>query len=301
MPDTRGLFPARLTAEHVQPQVVAYYFKQWQGFQMPFHTHEFAEIMYVIDGTCDVELQLSSRQIDSVKLKKGEFIVLDATVPHRLLVGEAGPCRMLNVEFRYVPHSGALPSILQLAKEEEVVATFLKETESYLVLRDPDEVYYVMKSLVLELDKVAGRSEMLVQLLFVQLLVRIARLRAETLQGASEPSDFYVKQSMAFMQQNYDRDMQVKDIAQAVSLHPGYLQRIFKKVTGQTLMAYLTALRMEKACMLLLETDVPIAEICDYVGIGSRQYFHMLFKAHTNQTPAEYRNARHTHKLLVPR
>ena len=30
--------------------------------------------------------------------------------------------------------------------------------------------------------------------------------------------------------------------------------------------------------MLLQQTNIPISEISEYVGVGSRQYFHMLFK-----------------------
>ncbi|MOA11681.1 Bacterial regulatory helix-turn-helix protein, AraC family [compost metagenome] len=49
--------------------------------------------------------------------------------------------------------------------------------------------------------------------------------------------------------------------------------------------------------MLLRETDVAIADICDYVGVGSRQYFHAMFKKYTNQTPIAYRNSVNTQYL----
>jgi len=226
-----------------------------------------------------------------VSLKKGEFIILDANVPHRLIVDEANPCRMLNVEFRFVDCKGAFPSIRQLVSDEVVLSSLLKTQSSFLVLRDPDEVYHIMKSLVLELDKPGIKSEIMVQLLIAQLLIRIARLRAEADNNGLPQGEWYVRQSIDYLHQNYDREIQVKDIAGAVNLHPGYLQRIFKTQTKQTLMEYLTMIRMEKAKMLLVETDVPITEICDYVGVGSRQYFHMLFKMYTNQTPLEFRKS----------
>ncbi|WNR46316.1 AraC family transcriptional regulator [Paenibacillus roseipurpureus] len=294
------LFPTITTNHPVQPQVVAYYFKQWQGFHMAFHTHDATEIMYTIQGVCDVEMDRTPDQTDTVRLKKGEFILLDANVPHRLIVGDDEPCRMLNCEFRFAAQQGLMPSIQQLASNESQLASLLEVETPYLVLRDPDEVYHVMKSVVLELDKGQERSETMVQLLLAQLLIRIARLQRETVSGRLIQSEFYVRQSMDYMLQNYDREIQVKDIALAVNLHPGYLQRVFKAVTGQTLVQYLTAIRMEKAQMLLLETDIPISDISEYVGIGSRQYFHMLFKAHTNTTPTEYRNSMNTHKLMYP-
>ncbi|NOU68016.1 helix-turn-helix domain-containing protein [Paenibacillus sp. LMG 31461] len=300
MPQSTRLFPALLPNQPCHPHVVAYYFKQWQGFHMPFHRHDATEIMYTIHGFCEIEIQLSTTKTERVRLKKGEFILLNANIAHRLIVEDDEPCRMLNVEFRFTPQQGVMPSLQQLAAEEKQLNSLLEVQTAYLVLRDPDEVYHVMKSLVLELDKPADKSESMIQLLFAQLLIRIARLRRESASSSLAQSEWYVKISMDYMHQNYDREIQVKEIAGAVNLHPGYLQRIFKAVTGQTLMAYLTEIRMDKAQMLLLETDIPIADISDYIGVGSRQYFHMLFKAHTQLTPTDYRKSMNTHKHMYP-
>ena len=49
--------------------------------------------------------------------------------------------------------------------------------------------------------------------------------------------------------------------------------------------------------MLLRQTDIPVLEIADYVGVGSRQYLHMLFKKHTGATPTEYRRMIDTHRF----
>ncbi|MNB95032.1 Bifunctional transcriptional activator/DNA repair enzyme AdaA [compost metagenome] len=76
-----------------------------------------------------------------------------------------------------------------------------------------------------------------------------------------------------------------------MNVHPGYLHRIFKAQTGRTLTDYLNLLRMEKAKMLLGQSEIPVAEIADYVGISSRQYFHLLFKKYAGVTPVEYRNS----------
>ncbi|NOV03586.1 helix-turn-helix domain-containing protein [Paenibacillus sp. LMG 31457] len=289
-----------MTETNGHPHVMAYYFKQWQGFDMPFHRHDATEIMYTIQGYCEVEIQTHPSHIEKVALKKGEFIIINANVPHRLIVGAANPCRMLNVEFRFAPNKGVFPSIQQLAAEDNLLISLLESEAPYLVLRDGDEVYHIMKSLVLELDKAAARSQLMVQLLIAQLLIRIARLWRETVNSGEAQSERYVKISMEYLHQNYDRDIQVKDIAAAVNLHPGYLQRIFKSLTGQTLMAYLTVIRMEKAKMLLLETDVPISGICDYIGVGSRQYFHMLFKDYTGLTPTDFRKSMHAEKWSYP-
>ncbi|MCM3785074.1 AraC family transcriptional regulator [Neobacillus mesonae] len=272
----------------VRPCFYAYYYKQWQNYTMEYHEHRWTEIMYMIQGTGAIDVLSIDGRNERIVLRKGEFIILDEGVPHRLTVDQAAPCRMLNVEFGFQPHAGQF-SLGHISHEEQEVAAFLTRPFRYLVLSDPEEVYYVLKSLVLELDRQqAERSSLMIDLLFSQLLVRMARLRIAA-EDSESVADGYVTQSIQFMHQNYDQPLQVKDIAAYVNLHPGYLHRIFKKNMNQTLMEYLTEVRMEKAKMLLQQTGIPIHDIPGYVGINSRQYFHTLFKKHTGVTPVNHR------------
>ncbi|MFD1886630.1 helix-turn-helix transcriptional regulator [Paenibacillus wenxiniae] len=304
-----SLYSSQLADSGYRPQFYAYYYKQWQQYEMDYHQHHSTEIMYMIAGACRIELLRSTLpialgdrrhdevQTDVVELQRGQFIVIDAGVPHRLIVGEQ-PCRMLNLEFglqlHVPPHESIHPSdttiLQQLARQETDLAAWIGQPQQYMVLSDPEEVYYTLKSLVLELDQ-RSMNSMLSELLFAQLLVRIARLWHEHEQSRLSQSERYVRHSIEFMRQNYDRSIRMEQIAAAVNVHPGYLHRVFRKHMETTPTDYLNTLRMEKAMMLLGSTDIPIAEIADYVGVSSRQYFHLLFKKHTSQTPADYRTA----------
>ncbi|MCZ8522686.1 MULTISPECIES: AraC family transcriptional regulator [Paenibacillus] len=287
-----SLYASALTEGEYRPQAVAYYYKQWNGFRMPYHRHDATEIMFIISGSCTVEAERSPGQYTCETLKKGDFILLDANVAHRLFVEEEAPCRMLNVEFYFHPEPGVAPSVGQLAAKEASMKALLLSPAPYLVLNDPDEVYHTLKSLVLELDAGVPDDEgVMAQLLFSQLLLRIARLRQSAEQSAGQPAEFYVLRCIGYMRQHYDQDLRVKQIAAIVNLHPGYLQRIFKGQTGRTLTEFLTEIRMEKAKMLLLQTDIPVIDISGYVGVGSRQYFHLLFKKYTGLTPVAFRQS----------
>ncbi|MDR6718822.1 AraC family transcriptional regulator [Paenibacillus sp. 2003] len=327
---TGSLYQEALRTEDCGPRFYAYYYKQWDNYRMSYHNHDSTEIMYIISGMCRVDVQMPDGSSEQAVLKKGQFIMLDAGVPHRLLVEDGVPCRMLNVEFGFSGSTAGQLSIRQLVQEEEEVHTLLANASPYLVLPDPEEVYHIMKSLVLELDQRGlleqGRSSvpigvipredraqhrearnlsspeqgMLVRTLFIQLIVRVARLRGEMNRSAPDQAELYVKRTIEFMHHNMDRNIQMKDIAAAVNLHPGYLHRIFRQHTQRTPTDYLTMLRMEKAKMLLQQTNIPISEISDYVGVGSRQYFHMLFKKYTGCTPVEFRSSMERHVSQYP-
>lgn len=283
-----SLFQQMLEEGDYVPRFYAYYYKQWIDYEMPYHQHDSTEIMYMIQGVCRIDVKVGDTE-KSVTLKKGEFMVLDADVPHRLIVEQAVSCRMLNVEFGFMESEGRTLSLGQIAGEEQEVSFLLNRPFPYLVLADQEEVYPVLRSLVLELDQRGTEGRMMTHMLFIQLLVCIARLYEERERSEMQQSEFYIKRSVDFLHQNYDRHIQVKDVAAEVNLHPGYLHRVFRRGTGRTITEYLTMIRIEKAKMLLEQTDIPIDEISDYVGVGSRQYFHMLFKKNTGTTPVEYR------------
>ncbi|WP_371915724.1 AraC family transcriptional regulator [Paenibacillus odorifer] len=290
-----SLFQQALIEGDYSPHFFAYYYKQWNNYSMSYHQHNSTEIMYLISGSCVVDVRSKTCEEERFRLKRGELIILDANVPHRLIVEDGTPCRMLNVEFGFMEYTGVAPSIGKLARKEAALAEWLQMPFSSLVMPDPEEIYHVLKGLVLELDQSGGKGGSMVDLLFCELLLRVSSLRQDQLHASQQPSQLYVRRSIEFLHQNYDQSIQVKDIAAAVNLHPGYLHRIFKSQTGRTLSDYLNMLRMEKAKMLLGQSDIPIAEIADYVGISSRQYFHHLFKKYTDNTPVEYRNSIERH------
>lgn len=287
-----NLFDAHQLEHASQPLFSAYYYRQWINYEMGFHQHPSIEIMYVINGHCHIELLPAGASAPVLfQMKKGEFIMLDGKVPHRLLVKEEGGCRMLNVEFTFQCSKRVLPTISELAAQSEELAYLLRHIGAYVVLRDVDEVYAALKGLVLELDQQLEQGSLKQELLFTQLMLLIAGLYRASADSPPRASaaQHYVRQVQSYIQQHYDGTLSVQQLAKYVNVHPNYLQRVFRAETGMTIIHYLNQFRLDKAKMLLRETDIAMSDICEFVGINSRQYFHELFKKHTGLTPIQYR------------
>jgi AraC-like DNA-binding protein len=67
------------------------------------------------------------------------------------------------------------------------------------------------------------------------------------------------------------------------------LYRLFARHMGCGVNCYITARRMEVAKELLVKSSLPVAEICERVGISNHTYFCRLFKKKHGITPLQYR------------
>ncbi|MFI6603677.1 helix-turn-helix transcriptional regulator [Nonomuraea sp. NPDC050536] len=84
----------------------------------------------------------------------------------------------------------------------------------------------------------------------------------------------------------------VDDLAATVRLSPPHFAELFRTEIGETPGRYRTRLRMERARLLLTETDLPITTIATDLGYSSSQHFATAFRRETGTTPS-----RHRHKV----
>lgn len=246
------------------------------------HCHNNIEVMYVISGECKVTVNEKA-----IEMKKGEIIFIDGNVVHGLIVDKSSTCRMLNVEFIFKRDESIMPPIGQIIKNTETFKELINSKVQYFYFKDYDNVYGVLKNLVVELDK--ENEKYIVESLLYNILIYISRYYVEEKNNNFKGGALYVNKSINYIEHNYDREISVENIAQKVGIHSAYLHKIFKEYTGKTIVQYITDIRINKSKMLLANTDIPIIEICDYVGINSRQYFTYVFKKEVGVTPLDYR------------
>jgi len=103
------------------------------------------------------------------------------------------------------------------------------------------------------------------------------------------PHNHLIKDVISLLQTNYDKSLSIDDIASTVQLSPNYLSFLFKEYTGQTVLEYLTEVRLEKAEDMLKSTSYKIYEISHRVGYENPSYFCMLFQKRNKVTPNQFR------------
>lgn len=86
-------------------------------------------------------------------------------------------------------------------------------------------------------------------------------------------------------------DITLDELAAEARLSTFHFTRMFKQSFGVPPRAFLTRLRVEKACELLETTDLPVTAIAFEVGYSSNQVLARVFLKHRRMSPSDYRRA----------
>jgi two-component system response regulator YesN len=89
--------------------------------------------------------------------------------------------------------------------------------------------------------------------------------------------------------QKYMENITVVRLSEEVYLSPNYISLIFKQETGESVIEYVTKVRMEAAKELLKSEDLKVLEIAEMVGYENSTYFSTVFKKYTGMYPQKYR------------
>ncbi|WP_426451778.1 helix-turn-helix domain-containing protein [Paenibacillus sp. S-38] len=119
--------------------------------------------------------------------------------------------------------------------------------------------------------------------------VEIRELAESFARTARSKEYLQVQGMIEYMRQHLGDNVGVQDIAAAAGISISLASQLFKQETGETIHDYLTALRVERAGELLLQTPSKIADIASMVGYQHENSFIRVFRKYKDITPGKYR------------
>ena len=124
--------------------------------------------------------------------------------------------------------------------------------------------------------------------LFLDYLVQSAKSANPV--KSSKMSDYYIKEAINYIEQNFQNDITIEDIAAVCGINRSYFGKIFRNVVGRSPQEFLMNYRMIKATELLKLTSLSIADVGSAVGYENQLHFSRAFKTIYGVSPREWRN-----------
>ena len=107
----------------------------------------------------------------------------------------------------------------------------------------------------------------------------------------SDTGNPHVEQAKHYMLTHMTQVITAAQIAEHVGISQYHLSRLFKSLTGKSMMDYLTDQRIGAAKQLLATSDQPIQEIAALLRFCDQSHMTYAFRKRTGMTPKQYRDA----------
>jgi AraC-like DNA-binding protein len=240
-----------------------------------YETFRHYEVVYVRSGA--LTMWMRGRRMRG---RPGDVFVVPPGVPHREMTepGEKAQLLCLCTGFRTVSGRRRLFP-LPLPKQAHLAPSHFIERP---MLRIAAESFHRRPGYSTVIDAC-------VMQVFVELARKAQGLRVPEVKPGDIRRQRLVKDAMGFIEQHAAEPLSLRDIAQHFFMSPEHFVRVFKRISGETPMAYLTQARLNHAKRLLEDPQSTVKAVARQVGYNDVYYFAKVFRHHEGLTPTQYR------------
>ena len=256
--------------------------------KVPPHKHVYYEFVYVADGMA-YHIVNGQRHV----IYKGMYFLLTPSDVHEYIPINSNTFSIYNVCFS--------PSVLDSAFNANTpIETVMKHPSINVhskknFITNSFRHFYCADDTILNLaqtahkeynDKLSSYSNML-KYIIRMLLIKMFRNAEDALSEA--PTKSFVTEIIQYVNEHYAEELTLTSICKKIGYNAQYASRAFKEETGINFITHLQNVRIEKACALLLATDMSIVQIANKVGYNNIAYFYRIFKNSIGESPQNYR------------
>ena len=239
------------------------------------HSHDFCEILYVAGGAGEAILEGKK-----FRLAPGDLVVVNPGTLHEERSDAKAPLRLIFLAIRDFAVPG-LPGGCLSQEKYRVLSCGEYRYKMDIYLRE------LLQETSSQIEFYQEISQGLVSALLV-LVMRLIRINPEDEAALSQEC----QKIKEYLDQNFTSPITLDSLSETVYISKHYLSHLFKEQTGVSPIKYLTSKRMEKACELLSETELPVSEVSKAVGYENPLYFSQVFKRIYGISPVKYRMGR---------
>lgn len=151
----------------------------------------------------------------------------------------------------------------------------------------------LMLEMEAEWNEKARGYEMMLRAKLMELLAILYRAAPETMEpkeaAALRKGYQRIRPAVNHIQSHFAEPLSLETLAALCGMSRTYFCTLFKKTMGMNYGSYVEKIRVNRACMLLATSDLPVLDIALESGFSSLSNFNATFKASCGKTPSQYR------------
>ena len=253
-----------------------------------FHKQDFFFINFVVQNGYDV---LSSKYDNHLHLSEGDIYIGQPNSGYALRIENPDEVIMVGLHIRkelflreYLSVFAVDTSLFHFFLDPQTNAF----SDEYIRMHFPPEAE-IWVLIALMAREYAGRSETtqaLLHSLMRTLMLYFSRKYAEE----NQHRDTSLSAQMVLYIETHSDAVTLRDLAVHFGYHPNYVSAYLRSRTGKTFSEHLLEKRMEKARLLLENTDLTIEAIADMLGYSDASNFYKAFHSYFHTSPRNYQS-----------
>ena len=249
-------------------------------FKWEYHCHPERELVCVVSGS-------GTRHVGYHKnnYTNGDLVLIGSNIPHSGFgLNSIDPHEEIVLQFK--------EDILQFPEQEYEARSIksLLELSKFGILYSTDTKMMLLPKLRKMLEYEGYKR----YLLLLEILFELSKCEEyELLNQEIMPYTIISKNKtrlqniFTYVEHNYDKDINIEDVAKLANLTLPAFCNFFKKATQITFTEFVNRFRINKACLLMTQ-DKTISECSYSCGFNNVTYFNRMFKKYTEKTPSEF-------------
>ncbi|MCM1086952.1 MAG: AraC family transcriptional regulator [Muribaculaceae bacterium] len=252
------------------------------------HEHTFFELIYVYDGKCKQTISNKKQP-----LSKGDICIIPPGIKHSIGVFDDSivlnclirKSTLHNIFFNFLNNPNILTAFFlnNIYSENGNDYIIFHTGSDYEIQRGFLYMYWESINQSLYWDQMISYTLMLI----FGLLIRNYEKSIE-LPTFMQKADVQRFALLQYIQDNFTT-VTLNQVAVRFHYTPEYTSRLIKSTTGRSFTQILQQVRLERAQVLLQDTNLSIANISEQVGYETTEHFIRIFKKQMHMTPTEYR------------
>ncbi len=246
------------------------------GQTLPPHWHERMEIWGINQGeftfTCDGDI---------FDLQPGDVLIINPGQVHSCRVNVAPvqfQCIIFDMNILFTNRPGEIDQTLR-----SIAGGALRF--QHIVRKSPD--IYPLVQRIMAIDPNMPYSCMEITGLIYQLLSLLTRHYVLKEEHPVPRLLQEINQLLEYIHKNYHKKLTLEELSAIACRSPSYLCRWFKEAVGESPMAYLTTIRINKAYELLSAGSCSVADAADAVGFSDLNTFTRQFRKRVGILPSK--------------